>query len=105
MEETKDVSSNGILNINNDKPVKRKQRKALPSLPSVAGATEMSDVTYSCKVDSTAISWEQLPLYALFSLSPDGSYPQVKISKSRRFEIRSGNSFPCGSGRCFRVFF
>ena len=90
---------------NNDKPRTRRQRKALPSLPSTTSATEMVDVEYRCKVDTTPITWEQLPLYSMFSLSPDGSFPQVKISKSRRFELRSANSFPCGSGRCYRVMF
>ena len=90
---------------NNDKPRKRRQRKALPSLPSVASGTDMTDVEYRCKVDTTPITWEQLPIYSMFSLSPDGSFPQVKISKSRRFELRTANSFPCGSGRCYRVMF
>lgn len=91
--------------LNNDKPRTRRQRKALPSLPSVASGTDMTDVEYRCKVDTTPITWEQLPLYSLFSLSPDGSFPQVKISKSRRFEIRTAKSHPCGSGRCYRVMF
>lgn len=90
---------------NNDKPQSRRQRKALPSLPSVASGTDMTDVEYRCKVDTTPITWEQLPLYSMFSLSPDGSFPQVKISKSRRFEIRTAKSHPCGSGRCYRVMF
>lgn len=90
---------------NNDKPRTRRQRKALPSLPSTTSATEMVDVEYSCKVDTTPITWEQLPLYSVFSLCADGSYPQIKLSKSRRFEIRTGNSHPCGSGRCYRVMF
>lgn len=91
--------------IDNDKPRKRRQRKALPSLPSTTSASEMVDVEYSCKVDTTPITWESLPLYAMFSLSSDGSFPQIKVSKSRRFEIRTGNSHPCGSGRCYRVMF
>lgn len=105
MNDVKSLNNVDVEGLNTDKPRKRRQRKALPSLPSVASATEMTNVNYSCKVDTTPVSWEQLPLYALFSLSGDGSYPQVKISKSRRFEIRSGNSFPCGSGRCYRVMF
>ena len=90
---------------NNNKPRTRRQRKALPSLPSTTSATEMVDVEYRCKVDTTPITWEQLPLYSVFSLCADGSYPQIKLSKSRRFEIRTGNSHPCGSGRCYRVMF
>ena len=105
MNESVSVNTGDKQLSNSDKPIKHRQRKALPSLPSVASASEMVDVVYSCKVDTTPITWEQLPLYAMFSLSPDGSYPQVKISKSRRFEIRSGNSHPCGSGRCYRVMF
>ena len=98
-------NADSLKELNNDKPRTRRQRKALPSLPSTTSATEMVDVEYSCKVDTTPITWESLPLYSVFSLSSDGSFPQIKLSKSRRFEIRTGNSHPCGSGRCYRVMF
>lgn len=97
--------NNSEQSVNGNKPHTRRQRKALPPLPSTASASEMSDVVYSCKVDTTPISWYALPLYGMFSLSADGSYPQVKISKSKRFEIRTGISHPCGGGRCYRVMF
>lgn len=83
----------------------KRTRQALPSLPSTASATNMVDVNYLCKVDGSPISWDALPLYAMFSLSADGSYPHIKVSRSKACEIRTGKSLPVGSGRCYRVIF
>ena len=88
---------------NGVKPPTKRIRKALPSLPSTASATNMTDVDYHCKVDGSPISWDSLPLYGVFSLSPDGSYPHVKVSCSKACDLRTGKSIPVGSGRCYRV--
>lgn len=86
-------------------PTKKKRiRKPLPTLNVSAGADQMADVTYTAKVDTTPISWESLPLYAIFSANSDGSYPLVKINKTQYAEMRTGRGFPCGGGRCYRVF-
>ena len=84
---------------------KTKLRRNLPSLPSAPGASQMSDVSYQCKVDSSPTSWESVPLYCLFSQSADGSYPLVKVSRSKAADLRTGKSMPVGSGRCYRVIF
>ena len=83
----------------------KRARQSLPSLPSTASAANMADVHYTCKVDASPISWDALPLYGMFSLSPDGSYPHIKVSRSKACEIRTGKSLPVGSGRCYRVIF
>lgn len=84
---------------------KTKLRRSLPSLPSAPGASQMLDVNYQCKVDSSPSSWETVPLYSLFSQSADGSYPLVKVSRSKAADLRTGKSMPVGSGRCYRVVF
>jgi hypothetical protein len=84
---------------------KQRVRRNLPSLPSLPGASGMQEVTYTCKVDSTPTSWESLPLYSPFSLSSDGSYPLLKVTKSKACDIRTGKSLAVGSGRCYRVMF
>lgn len=85
--------------------IKPRTRRNLPALPSMASASGMSDVTYSCKVDSSPSSWESLPLYCAFSLNADGSYPMVKVSCSKACDLRTNKSIPVGSGRCYRVIF
>lgn len=91
-----------------DKPVgatvkPKKTRKALPSLQGGAGASQMETVTYTSKVEASPTNWENLPLYAVFSLASDGSYPLIKVSKSKYADLRTGNSEWVGSGRCYRV--
>lgn len=86
-------------------PTKRILRQNFPPLPSAPGASEMTDAAYSCKVDSSPTNWESVPLYSAFSLSSDGSFPKVKVTRSKYCDLRSGNSQPAGSGRCYRVIF
>lgn len=90
----------------NPAPEKKKRpRRQPPPLPSAAGATDMADVHYPCKVDSSPISWGELPLWSAFSLSSDGSYPQVKVSQSAYCDLRTRKSYRAGSGRCYQVIF
>jgi hypothetical protein len=83
----------------------KRSKRQPPPLPSASGASDMSDTSYLCKVDSTATSWDALPLWAAFSLSADGSYPKIKVSKSQFCDPRTLQSTSAGSGRCYRVFF
>jgi hypothetical protein len=94
------VQNNGV------KPaVKQKRSRNLPSLSLTSNASDMSDSTYTCKVDNSPSSWDALPINAVFSLSADGSYPKVKIHKSKACDLRTGDSIAVGGGRCYRVFF
>lgn len=93
------------INNSNVKTPRVKRNRNLPALPSVAGASDMSDINFACKVDVSPISWDALPIHAVFSLSADGSYPKVKIHRSKACDLRTGDSLPVGSGRCYRVIF
>lgn len=84
-------------------PKKLKPRKPLPPLVTSAGANEMPEVSYAGRVENSPVNWVDLPRYALFSGSPDGSYPLLKISKTQYVDLRTGKSNWCGSGRCYRV--
>ena len=95
--------SNGKMT--DGKPKVKRQRRQPPPLPSVAGASDMADVKFDCKVDASPSGWDALPLWASFSLSSDGSYLKVKVSKSQFCDLRTGQSTSAGSGRCYRVFF
>lgn len=94
------VQQNGV------KPaLKQKRIRNLPSLSLTSNASDMGDVTYTCKVDNSPSSWDALPINAIFSLSADGSYPKLKIHKSKACDLRTSESIPVGGGRCYRVFF
>lgn len=95
------TTNNGTKSV--DKP--KRQRKVPPQLPSMASASDMADITFICKVDVSPIAWDALPLNATFSLSPDGSYPKVKVHRTKACDLRTGDSIPAGGGRCYRVFF
>lgn len=97
--------SNGTAKGELKEPKQRRQRRQPPPLPSAAGASEMSNVTYQCKVDNAPISWDALPLWTPFSLSADGSYPHMKVSKRQYCDLRTGRAYSCGSGRCYKIIF
>lgn len=88
-----------------DKAKKRKPRKAPPPLAVMGSAEEMAVITLTGKVESTPTSWDNLPTYSVFSGSPDGSFPMMKVSKRQYADMRTGKSTECGSGRCYRIFF
>ena len=93
------------VDISNGKTERKRLRRTLPSLPSTASASEMISATYEVKVDVTPVNWDALPIYSVFSLSADGSYPLIKVHRSKYADLRTGNSHAVGSGRCFRVIF
>jgi hypothetical protein len=105
MTEVQTISNGTVPVITTGKSATKRQRRNLPALPSVAGASAMGDVNFCCKVDTSPISWEALPLYSPFSLSADGSYPMVKVTKSKACDLRTSKSILVGSGRCYRVVF
>ena len=81
----------------------RVSRRPLPSLPSAASAADMNQVEYSALADRTAIEWVSLKNYEMFSLSPDGSFPMMKVSRSKAVRLADREAMMVGGGRCFRV--
>jgi hypothetical protein len=79
--------------------------KAAPSLPVVAAPSEMNEANYSCKVDKSAIDWNDLENFQTFSTNPEGYQPMVKVSVSKAVILASRQSVKAGSGRVFRIYF
>ncbi|UYD38961.1 hypothetical protein [Tolypothrix sp. PCC 7601] len=88
-----------------DKTRKRKPRRQPPPLAVMGSVEEMQTISITGKVDSTPTTWENLPPYSIFSGSPDGSFPMIKVTKRQYADMRTGKSTECGSGRCYRIFF
>lgn len=92
--------------VNSEKKSKKddsKPKRHLPSLPSAISAADMNQVEYSGLTDRTAVEWSSLQNYELFSLSPDGSFPMMKVSRSKAVRLADRQVMMVGSGRCFRV--
>lgn len=80
-----------------------KVRRHLPSLPSATSATEMTAVIYNGLSDKTPVEWSFLKNYEVFSLSPDGSFPMMKVSRSKAVRLSDREVLMVGGGRCYRV--
>lgn len=104
--DTVEANQNGTKTAANadDKPAKvNKQRRNLPSLPSATSATEMTAVMYNGLSDKTPVEWSFLKNYEIFSLSPDGSFPMMKVSRSKAVRLSDREVLMVGGGRCYRV--
>lgn len=86
-----------------DSPKRERARRYLPSLPSAASAADMNQVEYLGLADRTAVEWDSLKNYEMFSLSPDGSFPMMKASRSKAVRLADREVMMVGGGRCFRV--
>jgi hypothetical protein len=87
----------------NSKGKTDKQKRHLPSLPSALSASDMSTVAFSGLVDRTPVEWSSLENYEAFSLAADGSFPMLKVSRSKAVRLADRKVLMVGSGRCFRI--
>lgn len=104
--ETSEVIKNGSkdgLSVGNTKTKTDKQRRHLPSLPSAMAASDMSTVYLTGLVDKTPVEWSSLENYEAFSLANDGSFPMLKVSRSKAVRFSDRKVLMVGSGRCFRI--
>ncbi len=101
-----ETTNNGraTKNKGKDDPIQKPTRqRSLPALQQVTGTSGMSEAAFVARVDKSPTDWQLLPLYALLSSAEDGSYPLVKISRSKCVSLVDGKSFSVGSGRCYRI--
>jgi hypothetical protein len=106
--DTVEANRNGIKtheNNGNKATKDTRQRRHLPSLPGATSATEMTAVTYNGLSDKTPVEWVSLKNYEIFSLSPDGSFPLMKVSRSKAVRLSDREVLMVGGGRCYRVSF
>ena len=82
-----------------------KKRPATKSLQQMTLIADMNDCSYAAKCDPNATEWSFLPLFSVFSLTPDGAFPKIKDSQSSYIDLHTGHH-PTGlaSGRCYRVY-
>lgn len=82
-----------------------RKRPATKSLQQMTSVSDMNDCAYTGKCDPNATEWAYLPLFAVFSLTPDGAFPKVKDSQSSYIDLRT-KDHPTGlaTGRCYRVY-
>lgn len=81
-----------------------KQRRHLPSLPSATSATEMTAVIYNGLSDKTPVEWTFLKNYEIFSLSPDGSFAMIKVSRSKAVRLSDREVLMVGGGKAATEF-
>ncbi|NES80871.1 MAG: hypothetical protein F6K10_05410 [Moorea sp. SIO2B7] len=89
------------------RPHHNKGRKRTPnrSLQAASSLSDMTAVTVTGYCDSAPTEWQLLPTFSTFSLSPDGSFPKIKSSKSAFIDIKTQtNHTGFASGRCYRVY-
>ncbi len=100
-----EANSNGIKTPlhTEDKPKKERAKRNLAYLPSAATVAEMNQVEYSGLADKTAVGWDSLKNYEIFSLSADGSFPMMKVSRSKAVRLADREVIMVGGGVCFRV--
>jgi hypothetical protein len=101
--EALETSANGTKTPVDTSKKDRKAQRHLPSLPSATAATEMNQVSFSGLTDKTPVEWSSLKNYDLFSLSADGSFPMMKVSRSKAVRLSDREVMMVGSGRCFRI--
>ncbi len=103
--EAPETTRNGTkVSPNNDNTKSKTDRKRhLPSLPSAVSAADMSTVNFSGLVDRTPVEWTSLENYEAFSLAADGSFPMMKVSRSKAVRLSDRKVLMVGSGRCYRI--
>lgn len=91
---------------NGTKPAQRKGGTRVRKFKSVGSSSgDTADVTLTCKVDTSGMEWSELPTFAAFSTSPDGSFLKVKDSRSSYIELKTGqHEIDIASGRVYRVY-
>lgn len=101
-----DTMTNGTKATANSTKTKGKDDKPkrhLPSLPSATSAADMTSTNYTGLVDKTPVEWSSLRNYEAFSLSADGSFPMLKVSRSKAVRLSDREVMMVGGGRCYRI--
>jgi hypothetical protein len=94
---------NNPTNTTNNKGKQPKSRRNLPPLTTFGSAADMKKVQYTALVSDVPTDFSALENNEVFSLNQDGSFPMIRISRSKATSLHDGKGYPCGSGRCYRI--
>lgn len=81
----------------------KQTRRQAPSLQATTGLSEMANAPVKVCVSPSPTDWSLLRNGQCFSVASDGSNPCIKVSRSKAWNLVSGQSFPVGGGQCYRV--
>ena len=86
--------------------ISKHRNRKVNTLPSISPSSEMTKTSYEVLIDGTPTAWTELPCRALFSMSPDGSFPFIKMSKSSYADLRTlvVTTGVHSNGRVYRVY-
>lgn len=80
-----------------------KQRRHYGVLQPVSASEDMTKATYSGLVDKTPREWRSMKNYEIFSLTPDGLFPWMKVSRNKAVRLFDGHVEMVSEGRCYRI--
>lgn len=105
MEVADTVNNNGKTTSSRGKSEAKgtKQTRYYPTLQPISSTGDMTKVEYSGLVDKTPVEWKSLKNYELFSLSPDGLFPMMKVSRNKAVRLHDRNVEMVSGGRCHRI--
>lgn len=94
--------TNGSQPSNDSNLEKKRSVRKVNTLPSSGGKT----VTGSYSYQVSEMMWSELPVGAMFSTNPDGSFPLMKWSKSSFRDVRTleATTNVQGNSKVYRVF-
>lgn len=95
---TKTTSTNGKKTVNT-----AKKTRHYGILQPSSDAEDMAKAAYSGLVDNTPKEWKSLKNYELFSLTPDGLFPWLKVSRNKAVRLFDGHVEMVSEGRCFKI--
>lgn len=104
--ETLDTSTNGTKSTSNKAKgdgKATKQTRYYPVLQAASSSEDMAKATYSGLVDKTPVEWKSMDNYSLFSLTPDGLFPMLKVSRNKAVRLFDRNVEMVSGGRCYKI--
>jgi hypothetical protein len=102
-ETTTYTNGTSTSNTAKDKGKQVKSKRNLPPLTTFGSAADMKKVQYTALVSDVPTDFSNLENNELFSLNQDGSFPMMRVSRSKATSLHDGKGYPCGSGRCYRI--
>lgn len=94
---------NPNTNTTNTKGKPAKKQRNLPPLTTFGSAADMRKVVFTALVSDVPTDFSNLENNEIFSLNQDGSFPMMRVSRSKATSLHDGKGYPCGSGRCYRI--